>query len=137
MDPIQDYVTALLKQTKLDTLPDEMKVDIQEQLTVQAYRRIGVVMVTELGQEKSDALMTMVADPAQVNTDAVNRFITEHTKGFETKVQAALVELGAEFIKQMKLTAWAQTQPYSRPWQQRRLSALSSFLTIRCASLGN
>ena len=103
MDPIQDYVTALLKQTKLDTLPAEMKVDIQEQLTVQAYRRIGVVMVTELGQEKSDQLMTMVENPAQVNTDAVNRFITEHTKGFETKVQAALVELGAEFIKQMKL----------------------------------
>lgn len=105
MDPIQDYVTALLKQTKLDTLPDEMKVDIQEQLTVQAYRRIGVVMVTELGQEKSDVLMAMVEDPAQVNADAVNRFITEHTKGFETKVQTALVELGAEFIKQMKLAA--------------------------------
>ncbi|MBI4407967.1 MAG: hypothetical protein HY565_05725 [Candidatus Kerfeldbacteria bacterium] len=105
MDPIQDFITALLKQTNLDTLPDEMKVDIQEQLTVQAYRRIGIVMATELGQKKSDELMTLVDDPAAVHTDAVNRFITEHTKGLETKVQAALVELGAEFIKQMKLSA--------------------------------
>lgn len=105
MDPIQDYVAALLKQTKLDTLPEAMKANIQEQLLVQAYRRIGVVMVTELGQEKSDQLMELVADPAKTNMEAVNRFITDNTKGFETKVQTALADLGAEFIKQLKLAA--------------------------------
>lgn len=102
MDPINEYVVALLKEAKLDTVPDEFRQSLQDQLTVQAYKRIGAVIVAELGDEQATAFIELLKNPEQVDTVAVNNFLTKHTSQIEPKLRTALADMGQEFLRNLK-----------------------------------
>ncbi|HBY73701.1 MAG TPA: hypothetical protein DEG44_03360 [Candidatus Kerfeldbacteria bacterium] len=102
MDPIQEYVSSVMKHAKLADLPDDLRSGIQDQLTVLAYRRIGVLVVTELGEKNSGEFMQLIErNPAEMDHVAINEFLTKHIDRFDVKLQEALGSLAADFIQKL------------------------------------
>lgn len=102
MDPIQEYVKTVLAQAKLADLPDELRSGIEDQLTVLAYRRIGVLVATELGEERSAEFAQLIEqNPEELNHPAINDFLTKHIQRFDVKLQEALGKMAADFIQKL------------------------------------
>jgi hypothetical protein len=92
-----------MKEAKLDTLPDDFKQSLQDQLMVQAYRRIGVVIMEELNDEQAGQFTELVANPDKIDQTAVNDFLTKNTtEKFADKIKTALTDLAVEFLKSQK-----------------------------------
>ena len=102
MDPVKDFVSNLLKEAKLDTLPEDLRTNIENQLLVQTYKRIGTVIMNELNNEQAAEYAKLIENPQQVNEQAVNEFLTKHTQKMDQKIQAALVDLAATFLTNLK-----------------------------------
>ncbi|MFA6475490.1 MAG: hypothetical protein WCV88_04830 [Patescibacteria group bacterium] len=103
MDPVNEFVLNLMKEAKLDTLPDDFKQSLQDQLMVQAYRRIGVVIMEELNDEQAGQFTELVANPDKIDQTAVNDFLTKNTtEKFADKIKTALTDLAVEFLKSQK-----------------------------------
>lgn len=103
MDPIKEYVVTVLKKAGLDTLPDELRLGLEEQLMILAYRKIGEVVMQQLNEEKQKQFVDLIeADPENINHDAINQFLSEHTNKLDVQVKDALGELGANFLSRME-----------------------------------
>lgn len=105
-DPIQNYVQAILKEGKLDTLPDDLRIGLEEQLTVLVYQRIGTLMVNELGDAASEQFFSLLEkNPLQPDHVQLNQFLSDHIEHFDTKLADSLADLGADFLQRLKTNA--------------------------------
>lgn len=103
MDPIKEYVTTILKKAHLDTLPDELRLGLEEQLMMLAYRKIGEVVMQQLDEAKQKQFVDLIeADPENLNHDGINQFLSEHTSKLDIQVKDTLGELGANFLSRME-----------------------------------
>lgn len=106
MDPIRDYINTVLKQAKLDTLPDELRLGLEEQLVILAYRRVGEVVMAQLNESQQAEFLSLIeANPEQLNHTAINDFLANHTKKLDIEVRDALGNLGADFLSRMSANA--------------------------------
>lgn len=102
MDPVNEFVAGLLKEAKLDTLPDDLRHSIEDQLVVQTYKRVGQVIMTELNTDQAAEFAELISDPEKMSEDTINRFLTAHTTNMDQKLKEALSDLGAEFLANLK-----------------------------------
>ncbi len=104
MDPINEFVQTLMKEAGLSGLSDDLRLGLERQLQVLAYRRIGEVILDELGEAEQIAFMQIVdRNPETPDYDAINHFLAQHTKGLDIKLREALRKLGTLFLEQMSL----------------------------------
>jgi len=104
MEPMDQFVNSLMKEAKLDTLPEEFQTNLRDQLATQAYRRIGAAILKELNEADGEAFLAMVdfSQPQQVDQSKLNAFLAEKIDGFDVKVSTALESLATEFLKNMQ-----------------------------------
>lgn len=101
---MDQFVNSLMKEAKLDTLPEEFQISLRDQLTTQAYRRIGAAILKELNEKDSDAFLALVdlTKPEDVDQPKLNAFLSEKITDFEAKVSTALESLAGEFLTNMQ-----------------------------------
>jgi len=90
------YVDGLLKRANLDALPPHELEEHKEKLTEEVEKRVGIMIMSELGKEQLDAYTSLMA--ANADDKTAHEFLQTNIPDFNTKLQEALIDFGKQYL---------------------------------------
>ncbi|MDP3970518.1 MAG: hypothetical protein Q8P90_02360 [bacterium] len=101
-DPMSNFVDNLITEAGLTGIPDDFLEIYKANLMAQVQRRIGIIAIGELNDEKKAEYVTRFIEENDVDPMEMQKYLVENVSDFENKLQIGLQELASEFISAAK-----------------------------------
>lgn len=103
MEPIQQFTQTLMKQAKLDTLPQAAQVSLAEQLEAQVTRRLGAVIINALPEgEREGFVAKMHENMAETERAALMTEAATLIPNYQQLLEKTLEDVAVEFLSNLK-----------------------------------
>lgn len=99
MNPLESFVDYLMTEAGYNGLAPEYQASYREQLLAQVLRRVGIIAMNELPEEKAAEFANVLGDdPTKVDQTKVGAFLENNIEDFGAKLQAGLDQFAKEFL---------------------------------------
>lgn len=102
MDSLQQFTQTIMKQGKLDALPEEAKASISAELEAQVTRRLGAVIINALPAAERDGFVAKLTDtmtPEQ--REAVMNEAAKLIPNYQQLLEKTLEDVAVEFLSNL------------------------------------
>ena len=97
-EAIDQFIDTLLREAKLDVLPDDYKEQYRERLYDQIVSRIGIIAMQNLDEKGAADFSQMLENGVKPGSKEAQDFFTERIPDFGEKIRLGMVEFAQQFI---------------------------------------
>lgn len=97
-EAIDQFIDALLKEAKLDILPDDYKEQYRERLFDQIVSRIGIIAMQNLDEAGAAEFAKLMESGVKPNSEEAQNFFVQKIPDFGEKIRQGMVDFGRQFI---------------------------------------
>ena len=102
-DAIDQFIDTLLREAKLDILPEDYKKQYRERLYDQIVSRVGLIAMKNLDDQGVKEFGQMLQDGLKPDSDEAREFFVQKIPDFEEKIRLGMVEFAEQFIGAAKV----------------------------------
>lgn len=102
-NPLESFVDYLISELGYSNLPSEYKTTFRDQVRVQVYRRVGMIVMNELSDADAKEFSERFGDALdQADHAELQAYLTSKIEDFPQKISAGLDEFAQEFFRIQK-----------------------------------
>lgn len=103
MEPLQHFTQTLMKQAKLDTLPEPARASLAEQLEAQITRRLGAVIINALPEtERENFVAKLNDDMSETDRTALMDQAAQLIPNYQPLLEKTLEDVAVEFLSNLQ-----------------------------------
>jgi len=97
-EAIDQFIDTLLREAKLDALPDDYKAQYRERLYDQIVNRIGIIAMQNLDETGAAEFGDLMKSGVKPNSEEAQNFFVQKIPDFEEKIRQGMEEFARQFI---------------------------------------